>query len=76
MRVQLVQHFVRNSFVFEMLEERAHCRVVREAAILLIEAKVAWMQMYHERRLAALVFAEDVSVVDDYAQLAKPADCV
>lgn len=72
MRVQFIQHLVRYGFVLKVLEEGAHCRVVRKAAVLLIEAEIPRVQMHHERRLAALVFAEDVGIVDHYSQSAKP----
>ena len=45
---EFFQHIVRNSFLLKMFNEKAHFRMIAEAAILLVESKMGWVKMYNE----------------------------
>lgn len=47
---QFLQHVMGNGPGSDMFDDDFHLRVVREAAILLIESEMSGMKMYYERR--------------------------
>lgn len=55
-----------NGAFLEMLNEDAHFGMIAETSILLVEAKMSWMEVDNQRWSTAFVLAQDMGLLGYY----------